>query len=211
MAASSGFTLVELLVALFILALLAGLSWRGVDGIVRTRDASQERLERQLRLQSVIGQWETDLAELQDTGSVVPLRFDGASLRLTRRVAGGVQVVVWTLRDGAWTRWSGPAATTVQDLQESWLSSQQLLGNEPGNLKALQGIEGWQLYYWRKNGWTNAQSSGDVAEDGAAVAREQLPGGVRLQLGLGEGSGFAGTLIRDVQLAPQPSTAQGPA
>ena len=82
-----GFTLVEVLVALFILAIVAGLSWRGIDGMLRTRDASQERLERQLRLQSVIGQWEADLNALQDTDVVPALQFDGASLRLTEGMA----------------------------------------------------------------------------------------------------------------------------
>ena len=34
---------------------------------------------------------------------------------------------------------------------------------------------------------------------------EQLPNAVRCRLVLGEGSGFAGTLTRDVMLAPQMS------
>ena len=203
-----GFTLVELLVSLFILALLAGLSWRGVDGIVRTRDASQERLDRQLRLQSVVAQWEADLGAVQD-GGVVPLQFDGASLRLTRRTETGLQLIVWSLRGSRWTRWAGPIATTVGELQEAWLRSQQLLGNESGQLDALGGVAGWQLYFWRNNAWTNAQSSGDVEEATAPgtgpQGQEGLPGGVRMVLEFAEGSGLAGRLTRDVALAPQPS------
>ena len=38
-----GFTLVEVMVALAVLALIAALGWQGIDGIVRTRDASNER------------------------------------------------------------------------------------------------------------------------------------------------------------------------
>ena len=38
--AGAGFTLVEVLVALSILAVLAGLAWRGLDGMLRARDAS---------------------------------------------------------------------------------------------------------------------------------------------------------------------------
>jgi general secretion pathway protein J len=212
-ASTGGFTLVELLVALFILALLAGLSWRGIDGIVRARDASQERLDRQLRLQSVIGQWETDLAEIQETGSVVPLDFDGTSLRLTRRTSSGIQMVAWSLRGTRWMRWAGPVSTTTGELQEAWLRSQLLLGNEAGQIGALSGITGWRLYYWRNNAWTHAQSSGDEARGGETMRtqpqQQQLPGGVRLQLDFAEGSGLAGTLTRDVQLTPQPSLAQG--
>ena len=46
---SRGFTLVEVLVALLVLSIMAAMAWRGVDGIVRTRDASQRQLEQTLR------------------------------------------------------------------------------------------------------------------------------------------------------------------
>lgn len=201
-ARSAGFTLVEVLVALFILAIVAGLSWRGIDGMLRTRDASQQRLELQMRLQSVIGQWEADLAALQDTDVVPALQFDGASLRLTRATEGGVQLVVWALRGGHWMRWSAPAVTHQGELLELWLRSQQLLGNERAQLDALGGVESWQLYYWRGNAWSNAQSTGDAAQSGeqtlVGATREELPGGVRLVLAFTADSGFIGSLTRDV-------------
>lgn len=40
-------------------------------------------------------------------------------------------------------------------------TSQQLQGQEPGQLQLLDGVTGWQLYFWRGQGWSNAQSSGD--------------------------------------------------
>ena len=49
------------------MAIMAAMAWQGVDGIVRARDASQARLEQTLRLNTVIAQWEQDLASLQDT------------------------------------------------------------------------------------------------------------------------------------------------
>lgn len=208
-AAQAGFTLVEVLVALLIMAIVAALSWQGIDAIVRSRDISSQRLEQQLRLQSVIAQWEADLAEIQDSGIVPALQFDGASLRLTRRQAAGLQLVVWSLRGDSWTRWAGPAVTRGADLREAWLQSQQLLGNEAEQLRALSGIANWQLYYWRGNAWTNAQSSGDAALTTAAtptlVTRQALPGGVRLVLAFTEGSGRVGALTRDLRLSPQGS------
>ena len=57
-----GFTLVEVLVAMVVMAIMAGMAWQGVDGIVRTRSASQARLEQTLRLNTVIAQWDRDLA-----------------------------------------------------------------------------------------------------------------------------------------------------
>ena len=44
------------------------------------------------------------------------------------------------------------------------MRSQQLLGNEPGMLKLLDDVSGVQIEFFRGNGWTNAQSSGDVIE-----------------------------------------------
>jgi general secretion pathway protein J len=206
---ATGFTLIEVLVALVILGVVAAMAWRGVDGIVRARDLSEQRLEQQLRLQSVIAQWETDLAEVQDSGVVPALQWDGASLRLTRRSAQGLQLVVWALRGNGLTRWASEPVTRSAALQEVWMRSQQLLGNEAGQLRALGGIAAAQLYFWRNNGWSNAQSSGDVltptpsAQAAGLRPREALPGGVRLVLSFAEGSGSAGTLTRDVRLGPQ--------
>ena len=53
------------------------MAWQGVDGIVRARDANQVRLEQTLRLNTVIAQWEQDLASIQDTGVVPAIACDG--------------------------------------------------------------------------------------------------------------------------------------
>ena len=56
-----GFTLVEVLVALTLMAVLAGMAWQGVAGIARARTASDERVESTLRVNTVLAQWEQDL------------------------------------------------------------------------------------------------------------------------------------------------------
>lgn len=168
----AGFTLVEVLVALLVMALMAAMAWQGVDGIVRSRDASQRRLESTLRLNTVIAQWEQDLASLQDTSNVPALSFDGATLRLTRRVPEGIQLVAWALRnDGTgavWQRWASPAQTTRAELQDAWLRSQQFQGQEPGQLRVLDGVSQWQVYFYRGNAWSNAQSSAGTPTSPAA-------------------------------------------
>lgn len=214
-----GFTLVEVLVALVIMSTLALMAWQGVDGIVRTRDASQARLERTLRVTTVLAQWEQDLTSLHETDVVPALTFDGARLRLTRRTADGVQLVSWALMPSTseadigtsqWVRWAGPSVTTSAGLQDSWLRSQLLQDNDPALIKTLSGLTQWQLYCYRGNAWTNCQSSGDVArvsavtDSGAATpAKTVLPSGVRLALTFAGGGGFTGTLTRDVALGPQ--------
>lgn len=211
MKAQRAFTLVEVLVALLILSIMAAMAWQGVDGIVRSREASQRQLELTLRLNTVLAQWQTDLSAVQDTGAVPPLAFDGATLRMTRGTPEGVQVVAWSMRqeasDNAWRRWAGPAVTGSAALQDSWFASQQLQGGEPGHLRVIEGVAQWQVYYFQGNAWSNAQSTGNVATPPAGAAsgvvpRQALPSGVRLVLGFAPGSGLAGTLTRDVMLGP---------
>ncbi|MEO7245767.1 MAG: prepilin-type N-terminal cleavage/methylation domain-containing protein [Rubrivivax sp.] len=207
---SPGFTLVELLVALFIMAVLAGLAWQGVDGMLRTRTATQESIDRSAREATVLGQWEQDLNALYGGDTVPPLQFDGRTLRLTRSAIGGVQVVAWAVHDGAWWRWASPVTTRTGELQQQWLASQQLLANAPGQLRALDGALDWQVYFFqpRDGTWSNAQSTGDLvpapsalaasvaAASGRAVTpRETLPSAVRLVLTLPQGR-----LTRDLAL-----------
>jgi general secretion pathway protein J len=196
-----GFTLIEVLVALMIMAVLSTLAWRGIDGIVRARDISQAQLDRSLRLNTVMAQWDQDLSSLFDTPAVPYLSFDGSSLRLVRRTTEGVQLVAWSLEGTQWLRWAGPVVTRVAELQDSWMRSQQLLGNEKDQLVLLDGVTEVQIQFFRENGWSNPQSSGDVAPattGGDAQRREASLYGVRLVLALGEQR-----LTRDVALALQ--------
>ena len=210
-----GFTLVEVLVALVIMAIMSLMAWQGVDGIVRARDSNQVRLEQTLRLETVISQWEQDLASLQQTTAVPTLTCDGQTVRLTRRTEGGMQVVAWSLRpdssNAMWQRWAGPPVTTTTALQETWLRTQQFQGGEPGQLKALSGLDQWQVYFFQGNAWANCQSTGNVAAAASGPAagtgtpggvRQALPDGVRLVLAFAPGSGLNGSLVRDTLLAP---------
>ena len=196
----AGFTLIEVLVAMLIMSIMAVMAWQGVDGIVHARDSSQAHLEQTLRLNTVIGQWDQDLASVQVSSAVERgLMCDGSTVRLTRRTTGGLQVVVWTLRadpaGAAWLRWAGPAVTTQAELQDSWMRSLQLLDNQPGQLRTLEGIAQWQVLFFKGNAWGNCQSP--VGAQAAA-----LPDAVRMVLTFAPGSGLNGTLTRDTRISP---------
>jgi general secretion pathway protein J len=201
-ARARGFTLVEVLVALAVMAVLAGLAWRGLDGMLSARDVNQQALDRSARLNTILAQWEQDFAALDDSGVVPPLAFDGRTLLLTRRLERGVALVAWSVRNGAWLRWVGPTVTHVPQMQEAWLRGQQLTADDPAQLHLLDDVSEWQLYYYRGNAWTNAQSTGDMAAAPAAAAsgaqpREALPDGIRLVVTIG-----GRTLTRDIALGP---------
>jgi general secretion pathway protein J len=211
-----GFTLAEVLVALALLALLATMAWRGVSSMAEAKQSADARVNETLRLGTVLAQWEQDLLQVQDP-RVLPdaLAFDGKSLRLVRRNAGGLQVVVWALNETRWQRWASPVTTSAQGLTDAWLTSLQLLGNEPGQLTLYDPLGGWQIYFYRGNAWTNAQSSAGTTivapnpglpASAPVVRQSTMPDGVRVVLTLAqqqaEGQGGS-TVTRDLRLSPQ--------
>lgn len=214
-----GFTLVEVLVALLIMAVIAGMGWQGVAGMTRAREATQAAGDRTLRLSTMVAQWEQDIQAVYDSPLLPGIAFDGATLRLARRAGhgdeSGVQVVAWSLRNGRWLRWASGITVRATELQQYWQTAAQLQGTEANQLLLSEGASDWQVYFWRGGGWSNAQSSGDLSTaaqpaqppqppaSGAsapapAAARTQLPAGVRLQITLPEGR-----LTRDIGLGPQ--------
>jgi general secretion pathway protein J len=200
-----GFTLVEVLVALLVMATMAAMAWRGIDALVRSREIAQARLAQTARLQTVLAQWEVDLRALQDShGSVPPLAFDGGNLVLTRQAAVGLQVVVWSLREGSLWRWESPAQRTLQDLEDQRQRGLQQLNQRNPALRALDGVTGWQFNCFWGNAWSNCQSTGSAS--GGAVGPvnpnkpTQPPAGLRIVLQFADGSGLAGTLTRELEV-----------
>jgi general secretion pathway protein J len=214
-----GFTLVELLVALFAMALLAVLSWRGLDGMTRAQAQTEARADDVLALQVGLAQWGADLDALTQVPGVRALDWNGQVLRLTRRSSAspsdGVLVVGWTRRidngNGVWLRWQSTPVTTHGELQQAWARA-DLWARNPGTEErarevAVMPLEDWQLFYFRENAWTNPQSSDETSSSVAQAARNPasgpqasagtLPDGVRLVLDLPPGQALNGTITRD--------------
>lgn len=194
--ASLGFTLVELMVALFALSLLAIMSWRGLDGMTRAQQQTATRADEVLTLQVGLSQWSNDLDALQQFPRMSALDWNGRVLRITRRgtatpagaagsasatgagPAPGIVVVAWTRRDtdgvGTWLRWQSPAVTTRAQLEEAWQKADvwaQSPGAEERRLEvAIVPLADWQIFYYRGDAWTNPLSS-----DALSVAPPVLP------------------------------------
>jgi len=206
-----GFTLIELLIAITLMAVLAGLSWRGLDSLMRTRDITQTRVEQTAVLQTVLDQWQADLNATQAVPNVsdAGVSWDGRTLRLTRRATAwqpdggdaGLWVVGWTLRNNQWVRWQSPALQTRSALQQAWAQAERW-GQNSSSDDALREtllipVDAWQLTYFRGNAWTNPLSSAGAAEPNNTNASSQTPDAIRLHIDLPANSGLPGRLTLD--------------
>jgi general secretion pathway protein J len=212
-----GFTLVELLVALVIMALLALLSWRGLDGMTRVQSQTQSHTDGVLALQAGLAQWQTDLDAISlqtNVPGVSGLNYDGNVLRLTRRYAedgdksdkfeksDSIRVVAWSQRvldeKTTWLRWQSAPLKTRSELQAAWLQAATWAkeGSEADRKRevAVAAIDKWQMQYYMNDAWVNALSSGGVD---SATGTATIPDGIRLVLTLAQGQALVGNITRD--------------
>lgn len=187
-----GFTLIELLVAISIMALMALLSWRGLDGMTRTQGQLAQRADEVLTLQAGLNQWATDLDAVVQLPQTQALDWDGRALRMTRHTgagsaspggadaapAEGILVVAWARRDfggaGQWLRWQSPPLKTRGDLQNAWTLAAQWAQN-PGDEEKKREVRvgalaQWQIFFYRGGAWANPLSSTGAPLQGTAGA-----------------------------------------
>jgi general secretion pathway protein J len=204
MAKQRGFTLIELLIALTLMAMLAGLSWRGLDGLMRSRDITQAQVEKTAVLQTVLAQWQADLNAVQAEPHDAGVTWDGNTLRLTRHATSGTAdggdaglwVVAWTQRDKQWRRWQSPPLQTRAAWQQAWAQAERW-GHNPSSddaarETALIPLDAWQLTYFRDNAWTNPLSSA-----ASPASQGDLPDAIRLQIDLPASTGVTGRITLD--------------
>jgi general secretion pathway protein J len=211
-----GFTLIELLVALAAMAVMAGLSWRGLDGMVRAQSQLQRRADAVLTLQAGLTQWSADLDALMQLPQTPTLDWDGRGLRMVRRSSaqpgGGLLVVAWSRRNvngtDQWLRWQSPPQFSRGELKAAWSRAAQWAQNsgdaEKRDEVSITALQQWQIFFYRGNAWTNPLSSDSVSAPvlprgtaPPAAADVALPDGVRLILTLPAGEALSGIITLD--------------
>lgn len=215
--ANTGFTLVEVLVAISVMALMTLMAWRGLDGMLRSRTQVQTHGEQLQALQTGLAQWTTDLDALLPMPDTPSLDWDGRALRLVRRSTSepGIFVVAWTRRadaGGQWLRWQSAPVQTRGELQDAWLRAAQWAQTPSAAERQLEVVvlplAQWQVFYFRSDAWTNPLSSANSAPAPTAPATPGAPGtppssgdglpeGVRVVLTLPNGYAVSGNLTRD--------------
>ncbi len=152
-----GLTLIELLIAITILAVVAVLGWRGLDSIVRSRIALTAEMERTRGVQLAFAQLERDCANIVSPDMVPnrpPLVAQQQRLLLIRKVFTEnqpvrLQVVAYRLRNGVLSRRESRPTRDLNELDTAWLINDDSLAKEEVALEA--GVIAMTVRVWASN------------------------------------------------------------
>ena len=175
-----GLTLVELMVAIAVLAFISMLGWRGLDAITRARAVLNEELAQTRGLQLAFAQMEIDCANVVDANTLagtVPLLVEANRITLTRRwqpegQPGALQLVTWRWRDGVLTREETAPTRDLNQLQRDRQSTQTV---SPTAIKLQSGVQQVLLRVWTDDGrgWRSwQQMSQAVVSRGSLMSPE---------------------------------------
>ena len=168
-----GFTLVELLVAISILAIVAVLGWRGLDGIVRARVALTAQMETTRGLQLAFAQLQSD-CEHMVAADMLPkrdfLKFEDDRLTMVREVtteneATRVQVVAYRIVAGVLTRRESAATRDLKQLDALWTAAISD-ADTAGAVPLQSGVAGMQVQVWQANWQSTVQPAATLALGG---------------------------------------------
>ena len=185
-AGAAGLTLVELLVAISILAVVAVLGWRGLDTILRSRSKLAGEMEQVRARQLTFAQLQRDCEQLAThanlTGREV-LATGSGQLVLVRNVVADsqplhLQVVAYRLTDGALMRSESAATRDLRELDAYWRAA---VADEASGAIALQtGLSEMAMRYWPggASGWRTPPSGGATF----VAASKTMPSGLEITL-----------------------------
>lgn len=167
---SSGFTLVELLVAISILAMVAVLGWRGLDGIVRARIALTTNMEQIRGIQLAFAQLQSDCAQIVNAEELAGrpiLMAQGGDIMLLRTIVTEDQptqfeVVSYRFRNGELTRRESAATRDLPALDLAWQAA--LSNADAGPAVSLQSdVLTMTTRVWQDSAWTTGALSAEPA------------------------------------------------
>ncbi|CBW73624.1 General secretion pathway protein J [Mycetohabitans rhizoxinica HKI 454] len=161
-----GFTLIELLVAIAILAVIAVLSWRGLDSIMRSREAISRSMEDERVLAQLFDQMRADArqAATDDQAGTAAVAIGNGELRIVRLLfaqdsAPRLQVVRYRLDNGRILRLASPPIATQGQLRSA------LRGGAEGwsEVSLIGGVSAMRMrLFVPQVGWTRSMADVDA-------------------------------------------------
>lgn len=203
-----GFTLVELLVAITVLAIVAVLGWRGLDSIVRSRIALTTDLEQTRGLQLAFAQMQRDTAQIVDLETIpdrLPIMVEPGRIVMVRHVfienqPSRIQLIAYQLENGILSRRESQATRDLKALDSLWMAVTSETGGAP-RVALQSGVAGMTVRIWLNDGAGWRIPGVDVvssAPDSSATTLA-VPTGVEVTLQL---DGRPGALVKIFLLGP---------
>ena len=142
-----GFTLIELMVAIAILALVAVLAWRGLDQIIRGREAITRAIEDERALAQLFEQLRADVFHTarDDVAGGPPITFGDGTLQIVRTLtlpgsAPRLQVVRYRVPHGQMVRYASPPLATVGQLRRALSDAAMSDWSSVGLIAGVTGV-----------------------------------------------------------------------
>lgn len=177
-----GFTLVELLVAISILAIVAVLGWRGLDGIIRARVALTNQMESTRGMQLAFAQMQSDCEHIagRDVLDRRPYlltgtdRFTMVREVFTENQPSRLQVVAYRVINGSLVRRETAAVRDLAQLDGMWQAA--ISDTDTSGAVALQaGVTGMQVQTWENRAWRQSTSAATTGSAAATAAANGTP------------------------------------
>lgn len=203
-----GFTLVELLVAITVLAIVAVLGWRGLDGIVRSREQVTAQMEQTRGIQLAFSQLQSDLEQVADKADLLNghqnLVADNTRLVFIRTVLAEnaptqLQVVSYRIRDGVLTRRESAYTRDLVQLDGLWQAALGDSGDVQRQVALHKGVNGMAVRIWDNGVWRTPDNSNTGIDPNQQQQQQQ-----QQQTGIVPPTGATGVEV-SLQIEGQPN------
>ncbi len=177
-----GITLIELLVAIGILAFIAVLGWRGLETLIRTRSSLDQELEQTRNLQIIFAQIQNDCAHIVSASQIdgqTPLLLAPNRLSLVRSVSleaapTQLQWVSYRLENNSLVRVVSPLTRDFTQLFSYGLQLNADTNTNKAPVVLQTEVQNFGLRVWAKNGRAWLSSSAMQALPNTLVSRGSL-------------------------------------
>jgi general secretion pathway protein J len=166
-----GFTLLEVLIAVAVFAVVGVMAYGGLQAVLAQQAIARDNADRFRELQFAVQQVSRDLLQLNPRPVREPLG-DGYRAALYADPRGEVLL---EFTRGGWTNPLGQPRAAVQRvayvleedrlLRQHWFVPDQTLGEEPVEREVLSGVQEVRLRFFGPGGWSEEWPAGGTGSD----------------------------------------------